>query len=176
MPLRRPAAAVALVLAGFAAGALAAKKVVIDPSIFQGKEKADAATGLLAAARELAADGTYENIAVGRVLYLSGKKEEGKAIFDRVLAGKHATGDVIRVARVYQETGDWKSAQPLFDQVLQEKPKDEDWLAEIGAYYLLAGDRAKGEELLSRSFTEDPSNLYNALKAASGYLGIKTMP
>jgi tetratricopeptide (TPR) repeat protein len=176
MTSRRLAAAVALVLAGAAAGAFAAKKIQISPADFQGKEKAQAAAGLLAAARELAADGTYENIAVGRVLYLSGKKDEGRAIFDRVLAGKHAAGDVIRVARVYQEAGEWKTAQPLFDQVLQEKPQDEDWLAEIGAYYLLAGDRAKGEELLSRSFAEDPSNLYNALKAASGYLGLKTMP
>jgi tetratricopeptide (TPR) repeat protein len=176
MSSRRFVSAVALVLAGAAAGAFAAKKLLITPAVYQGKEKAQAAADLLAAARELAADGTYENIAVGRVLYLSGKKDEGRAIFDRVLAGKHAAGDVVRVARVYQEAGEWKTAQPLFDQVLQEKPKDEDWLAEIGAFYLLAGDRAKGEELLSRSFAEDPSSLYNALKGASGYLGIKTMP
>ena len=176
MSLRRLAAAVALVLAGVAAGALAAKKILIGPTVYQGKEKAQAAADLLTVARELAADGTYENIAVGRVLYLSGKKAEGKAIFDKVLAGKHDTGDVIRVARVYREAGEWPAAQPLFEQVLQQKPKDEDWLAEIGAYYLLAGDRAKGEELLTRSFAQDPSNLYNALKAASGYLGIKTMP
>jgi hypothetical protein len=109
MSIRRLATAVALVLAGAAAGAVAAKRILISPTVYQGKEKAQAAAGLLAAARELAADGTYENIAVGRVLYLPGKKDEGRAIFDRVLAGKHAAGDVVRVARVYQEAGEWKT-------------------------------------------------------------------
>jgi tetratricopeptide (TPR) repeat protein len=161
---------------GAAVGAYAAKKLAIVPGQFQGKPPAEAAASLLVSAQSLAENGTFENIAVGRVLYLSGKKNEAKAIFDRVLGGKHDAGVLIRVARVHREAGEWEAAAPLFEQVLALEPKDEDWLAEIGAYYLLAGDRAKGEALLARSFVEDPSNLYNALRGASGYLGIDKLP
>ena len=164
--------AAALVLAGAAAGAFAAKKLVIDPSTFAGKSPQEAGASLVAAAQALSEDGTFENIACGRVLYLSGKKDAGRAIFDRVLAGKHDGGDLIRIARVYAEAGEWAAAKPLFDRVVQLEPKDEDWLAEVGAAYVRAGDRAHGEELYARSLAEDPSNLHNALRMASAYLDV----
>lgn len=163
----------AVLLAGVAAGAIAAKKVTIGPENFRGKAPEAAAADLLAAARSLAEDGSYENIAVGRVLYLTGRRDEGQAIFDRFLTGaKVEAGDVIRVARAYREAGEWDRAKPLFDRVLEMAPKDEDWAAEIGAYHLLAGDRARAEELFARSFSEDPSNLYNTLLVAGAYRGL----
>lgn len=167
----RTVVAVMLVLAG-AAVAFAGKKLVVDPAAYAGKAPKEAGAALLAAATTLAGDGTFENIAVGRVLYLSGQKSAGKAIFEHVLAGKHEAGDLIRIARVYAEDGDWAAAKPLFEQVVAAAPRDEDWLAEIGAAYVKAGDRAHGEELFARSLAQDPSNLRNTLRMASAYLGV----
>jgi tetratricopeptide (TPR) repeat protein len=159
--------------AGLAVGAFAAKKVLISTTAFSGKEPKAAAEALLVAARSLAESGSYENLAVARVYYVGGRKAEGQEIIDRVMAGKTKPGDVIRVARIYRQAGEWAKAKPLFDSVVSMAPEDEDWLAEIGADHLLAGDRARAEELFAASLKQDPSNLYNSLRMASAYLGIE---
>lgn len=174
MKNRRRLAPLAFVFAaGLAAGAFAAKKLIVTTAAFSGKEPKAAAEELLGAARTLAESGSYENLAVARVYYLAGRKAEAQEIIDRVMAGKTKAGDVVRVARIYQQGGDWAKAKPLFDQVVQMAPEDEDWLAEIGAYYLLAGDRARAEELFAASLKYDPSNLYNSLRMAGAYLGVR---
>lgn len=171
--MKRHAIQISVLLVGVAVGAFAAGRVRVGPDDFRGKEPDAVATDLLGAARILAEEGSYENIAVGRVLYLTGSRDEGQAIFDRCLSSaKVEAGDLIRVARVYREAGDWERARPLFDRVLAMAPEDEDWTAEIGAYHLLAGDRARAEELFARSFAEDPSNLYNTLLVAGAYRGL----
>jgi thioredoxin-like negative regulator of GroEL len=144
--------------------------------MFRGQEPAAAAANLLATARELARDGSWENLAVARVYYLAGQKAEGQAIVDRVGAGKTKASDLVRMARIYAEAGEWERAKPLYEQVVALEPEDDDWLAEAGARYLLAGERERGEELLAASFAEDPDSLYNALRAASGYLGVEALP
>jgi tetratricopeptide (TPR) repeat protein len=164
---------VVVFVVGGATGAYAAKKVTLSPGLFAGKPPAEAAANLLGAAKVLAEKGSWENIAVGRVYYLSGKKAEGQAIFDAVTGGgKSEPGDWIRIGRVYYEAGEWDKARPVFDKVLKMKPDDEDWLAEIGTYYILKGDRAQGEELLTRSYQREPNAFWNALKAAGAYLKV----
>jgi tetratricopeptide (TPR) repeat protein len=160
---------------GVAAGVWASKKGPLGPELWSGKSGKDAGAAVLAAARGMAEkNGSWERIAAGRVMYLSGDKAGGTAIFDSALNDKKAkAGDDFRVAKVYLEAGEWDKARPLFDKVLQLEPKDEDWLAQIGAIYLQKGDRAKAEELFARSVAGDPDNLYNALRIASGYLGVK---
>jgi len=155
-----------------AAGAWAAKKVTIGSDMYQGKDAKQAAAALVEAARQLAGDDSWGNIAIGRVLYLTGSKSDGQAIFDKVMAGKAKASDWVRIARVYAEAGEWAKAKPLFDRVVEAEPKDEDWLAEVGAQYLVHGDRAHAEELFVRSFQQDPSSRSNALKAAAAYLGL----
>jgi tetratricopeptide (TPR) repeat protein len=175
MKSTRVATTVGIFVVGLAAGVWAAKSGPLSAALFSGKPAKDAGHAVLAAAQGIAEkSGSWERIAYGRVLYLSGDKAGGEAIFDKVLADKKVkAGDDFRVAKVYLEAGEWDKARPLFDKVLELEPKDEDWLAEIGSYYLMKGDRAKAEELFTRSFTEDPENLYNSLKVASAYLGIK---
>jgi predicted Zn-dependent protease len=166
---------VAAFLLGAAVGAYAAKKPGVGPALYAGKPAPEAAEALLAAARVLAGKGSWENIAVGRVYYLSGKKAEGQAIFDAVTGSKKPDpGDWIRVGRVYYEAGEWDKARAAFDKVLQLKSDDEDWMAEIGAYYLLKGDRAHAEELFTRSFQREPNSLWNTLRAAAAY--VKVLP
>ncbi len=160
--------------AGLAAGAFAAKKFTVSATAFAGKEPKAAAEELLGAARALAENGSYENLAVARLYFRIGRKAEGQEIVDRVLAGKTKAGDIVRVARIYREAGDWAKAKPLFDSVVQMAPEDEDWLAEVGAEYLLAGDRTRAEELFAASLRLDSSNLYNTLRMAGAYLGERT--
>lgn len=160
--------AVALFVAGMGVG-YAAKPV--DPSSYRSLSKEDAARALLREAMVQTDNGSWERIAVGRVYYLGGMKQEGQAIFDEVLTEKDAS-DRLRVARVYAEAGEWALAKPLFDEAIQMEPKDEQWLAEVGAYYLLNGDRETAEALFERSFKRD-TELWATVSAAGAYLGVK---
>jgi DNA-binding SARP family transcriptional activator len=72
---------------------------------------------------------------------------------------------------VYREAGEWARAKPLFDKYAAEHPKDEKELAEIGAYYLMNGDRATAENLFDRSFAVS-SELWATVAAAGAYLGV----
>lgn len=163
--------ALALVLLGTAAGVLA-DKIKIRPSDYRDKDPEAAAASLLTAARgTLEKDETWERIAVGQILYLSGQEAEAEALWDSIR--KPEPGDWIRIGRVLYRAGEWEKAREYFDRVVEAKPKDEDWLAEVGMYYNLQGDRATAESLFDRSFEEDPDNLYNMLKAAGSYLGVE---
>jgi tetratricopeptide (TPR) repeat protein len=160
--------AAGLFLAGIGVGYAAQK---VSATLYHGKSKEDAAKALVTVALEQAGDGSWERIAVGRILYLGGSKSEGKAVFDQLLSGKHADSDEFRIARVYREAGEWTRAKPLFDKYAAEHPKDEKELAEIGAYYLMNGDRATAENLFDRSFAVT-SELWATVAAAGAYLGV----
>ncbi len=157
---------------GFTAGAWAAKKKSIDSSLYTGKAPAEAARALLEVAKKKAADGSWENIAVGRAYYLGGMKSEGQAIFDQV--GKKAEGgDWMRIGRVYYEAGDWSKAKAAFDKALKLEPKDAPWLAEIGSLYNKKGERAKAEEMFSQSFKIESEEFWPIVNAAGSYLGVE---
>jgi len=166
-----------LVIAAFAMGALvglaAAPKKTIAPILYQGKAPQEAAATLLPLAKESAESGSWENIFVGRVHYLSGNKAEGQKIFDAVTSSRKAEGgDWFRVGKVYFEADEWDKAKAAFEKVVQMNPDDEDWLAEIGAYYNLKGDRAKAEELFARSFKIQSNSVWNTAKVAGSYVGV----
>ncbi|MFT3790372.1 MAG: hypothetical protein QM741_04690 [Rudaea sp.] len=169
MKIRQTVLATLIFAAGIGIGFAGQQK--LDVSLFQGKSNQEAAWALLGAARAQAGDGSWERIAIGRVYYLGGMKAEGQAIFDQVLAEKHKPSDELRIARVYREAGEWAKAKPLFDQYLVETPKDQTDIAEVGAYYLMNGDRAKAEELFTRSFGLKPE-LWATVAAAGGYLNV----
>lgn len=171
---RTIAVALAATLCMAGAGNVAAKeKPRADASMYHGKDAADAGRALLDIALKQAGKGSWERIGVGRAYYLGGYKAEGQAIFDALLNGKHEDSDVYRIARVYQEAGEWERAKPLFDRYLASNPNDEKGLAEVGAYYLLHGDRAHAEQLFDRSFQVSPDELWATLAAADAYLGVK---
>jgi tetratricopeptide (TPR) repeat protein len=166
------AVAAGLFAAGIGVG-MAAQK--LSPSLYQGKSKADAARALLDAARTQAGDGSWERIAIGRIYYLGGQKADGQALFDAILAGKHEPSDEFRIARIYREAGEWNRAKPIFDNYVARNPKDEKEIAEVGAYYLLAGDRAEAERLFDKSFAITPE-LWATIPAAGAYLGVVPQP
>jgi len=166
------ALATGLFAAGIGVG-MAAQK--LGPSLYHGKSKADAAKALLDAARVEAGDGSWERIAIGRIYYLGGQKAEGQAMFDSILSGKHEPSDEFRIARVYREAGEWSRAKPMFDDYVLKNPKDEKEIAEVGAYYLLAGDRDTAENLFDKSFALT-SELWATIPAAGAYLGVVPQP
>lgn len=161
------AAATALFCAGIGIGWAATKNA---PSLYHGKSKDEAGLALVEVAKVEAGDGSWERIAVGRLLYLGGHRAEGQAIFDSILAGDHEDSDEFRIARVYEEAHEWPKAKPLFDRFVSNNPKDEKGLADIGAYYLLNGDRAAAERLFDRSF--ETVEFWATVSAAGGYLGV----
>ncbi len=161
---------VTLLLSVFAVGAAHAAKRVEAPAL-RTMTQPEAARALLQKAMIEAGKGSWERIAVGRVYYLGGMKDEGQAIFDQILADDPESTDLFRVARVYREAGEWPRAKVLFDKALQENPKDGTGLAEVGAYYLLNGDRAGAEALFDRSFKRQ-SDIWASVSAAGAYLGV----
>jgi tetratricopeptide (TPR) repeat protein len=173
MTRRNTAVMAAVFSLGIAVGAVAAKKG-IDPSLYHSKPKQEAGSALLELAKAQAGKGTWENIGVGRVLYLGGKKAEGQAIFDSVTAKKAEGGDWIRIGRVYYEAGEWDKAKVAFDKALTMEPNDGPWLAEVGAYYNLKGDRAKAEEMFDRSFKAE-IEVWNTANIAGSYLGVQPL-
>jgi tetratricopeptide (TPR) repeat protein len=159
---------------GIAVGAFAARKGV-DSNIYRGKSKQDAAQSLLELARTQAGKGSWENIAVGRALYVGGMKEEGQAIFDSITSKKPEPSDWMRIGRAYYDAGDWDKAKAAFDKTLEKSSKDAAWLAEIGAYYNLKGDRAKAEELFEKSFAAESGELWHTVNMAGSYVGVEPL-
>jgi tetratricopeptide (TPR) repeat protein len=168
MKARHVVLALSLFVFGVAVGS-AAKKA--EPSAYRSKSKQEAAKALLAAAKVQAGHGSWERIAIGRVYYLGGMKPEGEAIFQDVLAKKPESSDLFRIARVYREAGEWPKAKELFDRYVKASPKDDKGLAEVGAYYMLNGDRAAAEDLFDRSFKLE-SELWATVSAAGSYVGV----
>ncbi len=164
----------AVFLVGLTVGAVARGKA-IDASIYRGKPNAEAGKALLELARSQAGKGSWENIAVGRVCYLAGMKAEGQSLLNVASSKKDDASDWIRIGRVYYDAKEWNKAFAAFERALQLKPKDAPWLAEVGAYYNLRGDRAKAEELFDRSFQQESDEVWNTINMTGSYFGVEPM-
>jgi tetratricopeptide (TPR) repeat protein len=158
---------------GVAVGVAASAAKKTEPMMYSGRTPKDAALGLLPAALSQAGNGSWENIAVGRVYYLMGDKAEGQAIFDRVIATKVKDNDWMRIGRVYVEANEWDKAKDAFDKALALDPKDAGNLTEAGAWYNLHGDRQTAEELFTRAFKTSPDEIWYTVNAAGSYVGVK---
>lgn len=166
---------IGVVVLSFALGGLAglvtfAAAVRFDPAILNGDRK-EVADRLLKEAETLAGKGSWERIAVGRVHYLAGRKDQGKALFDAVLAGKPEWSDYARIATVYAMAGEWDRAKELYDKGLALKPGNGRLLAEAGAWHNLKGDKDKAKELFTASLTADPNDFWDRVTIAASYEG-----
>jgi tetratricopeptide (TPR) repeat protein len=158
------------VAVGVAGSAVGSK---VEKGMYAGRSPSEAAAALLAAAQQQAGKGSWENIAVGRVYYLSGDRAQGQAIFDRVFAGKVKKDDFMRLGRVYAEAGEWDKAKTAFEKALALDPSDEGNLSEVGAWYNLHHDRVKAEEYFGRTFATKPDEVWYTVNAAGSYVGVK---
>ena len=169
---RRTLVLVSFVFAvGVALGALARGMKAPDPTTYRGKSKQEAAKALLDVAKKQAGEGSWENIAVGRVYYLGGMKKEGQEVFDGIK--KKVPSDWMRIGRVYREAGEWDKAKDAFDKALQGEPKNAGWIAEIGAFYNLRGDRAKAEEMFDKSYQYKTDEVWFTVNMAGSYVNVE---
>ena len=150
----------------------AAKVKSAGMSVITGKPAKEAAVAALDQAERLADGGTWELIAIGRAYYLSGDKERGQALFDKVLSGGAESGDWVRIARVYAEAGENAKAEPLFQRVLAANAKDDSGQAEVGAWYIRTGQREKGEELLAKALARNPDEIWHYVHAGEAFLNV----
>jgi tetratricopeptide (TPR) repeat protein len=152
----------------------AAKEVGGGVAVFKGKPAKEGAYAALAEAEKLAGNGSWELIGVGRVYYLSGDKDKGQAIFDRVVKAKPTAGDYQRIADVYAEAKETAKADEYYDKVLaaDTKGKDDTGQAEIGAYYIRTGRRDKGEELFAKALGKSPNENWHYVRAAEALLNV----
>jgi tetratricopeptide (TPR) repeat protein len=151
---------------------IAAKLTGAGIYILSGKSDREAGLAALSEAERLAGKGSSELIAIGRVYYLSGDKVRSAALFDRARGGKQSAGDYQLIAEVYAEAGDTAKAEENYGKMLVLDPEDDSQLAEVGAWYIRIGQRAKGEQYLAKAFQKGPHDPLHYVRAAEGLLGV----
>jgi tetratricopeptide (TPR) repeat protein len=172
---------VGLALACFLLGAVAQaaltqarKPPAFSPDLYQGKDARTAATALLDGALQLAGEGSWERIAVGRAWYLGGDKAKGQQIMDGVTTSKKVeASDWFRVGRVYAEAGEWDKAKKAFDTALARDPGDDSGMLEYGVLANLNNDRAQAEALFEKALKKSPREFWHWVGAGGSYLGVK---
>lgn len=145
-----------------------------DPkSYFADKAPKDAAEALIARGLVAAGDGSYEQIEIARVWYLTGRKDEARRIFDRfAAAGTKEKGDLYRIAKVYCEAKEWPAAKPLFDRAIAIDPEWQKALRVAGACAYWAGDRALAEDYFARAIKAKEDDPWTYAAIADVYAGI----
>jgi tetratricopeptide (TPR) repeat protein len=151
---------------------IAASKDGAGIDAIRGKDAKEAGAAALVEAERLAGKGSWEQIGVGRVYYLSGDKARGQAIFDRVTGAKPKASDWQRIGAVYAEAGENDRAAECYQKVLDLNPKDDTGQAEIGAWYIRIGQREKGEALVGQALQRDPNDLWHYVRAAEAFWGV----
>ena len=155
-------------------GLAQSRRPTFSPDLFRGKDAKTAATVLLDGALQLAEDGSWERIAVGRAWDLGGDKTKGQQIFDGVTAGGKAEGsDWFRLGRIYAEAGEWGKAQEAFDRALAMDTGDDSGMLEYGALANVNDDRAKAEALFEKALRKNPREFWHWVGAGASYLGVR---
>jgi tetratricopeptide (TPR) repeat protein len=163
----------AVVQSSFAQSKPQNKKPAFSPDLLRGDTKAVAAV-MLDGALQLAENGSWERIAVGRAWYLGGDRAKGQAIFDGVTAGKKVAGsDWIRLGRVYAEAGEWEKAVAAFDRAFPGDSDDDTGLVEYGALANVNKDRARAEALFARALKKNPGNFWHWVNAGGSFVGVR---
>jgi len=166
---------VCCVLGGLAHATFAqSKKPTFTMDLIGDKDAKSAATALLDGALELAGNGSWERIAVGRAWYLGGDKARGQQIIDGVTSGKKVEGsDWFRIGRVYEEAGEWDKATVAFEKALAIDSGDDSGRLEYGALANLHKDRAKAESQIQQAMKKNPREFWHWVNAGGSYLGVR---
>jgi tetratricopeptide (TPR) repeat protein len=141
--------------------------------LIRDKPPQEAATAALVEAEALAGDDSWGLIAIARVYYLTGNKEKAQSLLDRVISKKPKASDWVRIGKLYAEGGDAAKADECFQKAVAADPKDDSGQADMGAWYIRMGQRAKGEEMLAKAFAKHADDNYHYVRAAEGLLGVR---
>jgi tetratricopeptide (TPR) repeat protein len=129
---------------------------------------------LLDGALQLAEDGSWERIAVGRAWYLGGDKAKGQQIFDSVTSSRKVEdSDWFRIGRVYAEAGEWGKAQAAFERAFAMNADDDSGMIEVGALANVNKDRERAEALFERAMKKNPREFWHWVGAGASYLGVR---
>ena len=109
-------AVAAIFTVGWTAGMLMAAGRGVTPQDWTGKSREEAARSMLSAAKDLAGDGSWERIAVARVHYRAGRRTQAETIFSDYTGARADETDLLRIARVYMEAGEWDAARPILER------------------------------------------------------------
>jgi len=149
-------------------------KPTFSADLVKGKAPSAAATALLDGALQLAKNGSWERIAVGRAWYLGGDKAKGQKIFDTVTGNKGVeASDWFRLGRIYAEANEWNKAKDAFERALTMNKGDDSGMIEYGALANLNDDRAKAEALFETAMKKNSREFWHWVTAGGSYLGVK---
>lgn len=153
---------------------LAAKKPSVDPGTYwTGKSPEEAAATLLAAGKEAAGKGSWENLAVARVLYLSGQKEKARPILDAYGAvGSKEETDLYRIGVIHFEAGEYDRAADFFRRSLALEPDSDKTMVALGACAMKEGNREAAEGWFRKALEREAGNPYRFATVAAAYLGV----
>jgi predicted Zn-dependent protease len=155
------------------AGVAQSKRPTYGADLLKAKDAREAATVLLDGALQLAEDGSWERIAVGRAWYLGGDKAKGQQILDAVTSSRKVeASDWFRVGRVYAEAREWDKAQVAFDNALAKNGNDDSGMIEYGAMANVNQDRAKAEALFDKAMRKNSREFWHWVAAGGSYLGV----
>jgi tetratricopeptide (TPR) repeat protein len=150
------------------------KRPTDGPGLYRNQEPKAAAAALLDGALQLAEDGSWERLAVGRAWYLGGDKARGQQIFDAVTGSRDVEkSDWFRVARIYVEAGEWDKGSAAYDKALALDRNDDTGMVEYGVMANVNNDRAKAEGLFDQAFKKSPREFWHWVNAGGSYLGVK---
>lgn len=167
------AAGVVLALVGLAGTAPAAPKVKpvrTASTMYAAQAPQQAAGALLHAARTQTEGGSWETIGIGRVLYLGGRRAEGEALFNELLARTDKTSDVYRIAQVYMEAKEWPKARPLLERMLAMKEHDAGDVMRVAREYVEHREFARARPLFERFLAMDDYDEKEAAEIGAYYL------
>ena len=165
---------VCFLVGGLVQAASQSPKPTFSADLVKGKEPLAAATALLDGALQLAGNGSWERIAVGRGWYLGGDKAKGQKIFDTVTGNKRVeASDWFRIGRIYAEAEEWDKAQAAFDRALAMNKNDDSGMIEYGALANVYKDRAKAEALFEQAMKRNPREFWHWVNAGGSYLGVR---
>ena len=163
--------AAACLTLGFGVG-YAARAKGPGMTLIAGKPAKEAALAALQEAERRAGDGSWELIGVARVYYLTGDKAKAQALLDKVTKGEPGGSDWHRIGLLYADAGDNARAEEFFLKALAAEPREDGYQAEIGAWYILNGQREKGEALMAKAFAINSEEFWHYLRAAEALYGV----
>ncbi len=176
----KPSHVISIAVGCFALGAITQSALAqsgrptFSLELVKGKDAATAAAVLLDGALQLAEEGSWERIAVGRAWYLGGDKVKGARILDGVASSKKVEGsDWFRIGRVYSEAGEWEKARDAFDRAVARAPDDDSGMLEYGALANVHKDRVRAEELFAKAMAKKPREFWHWVGAGGSYLGVR---
>lgn len=128
---------------------------------------------LLDGALQLAGDGNWERIAVGRAWHLGATRRRGRRFWTALpTAGKVEGSDWCRLGRVSSEAGEGEKAREAFDRAVARDPGDDLGL-ECGELANVHRDRERAEKLIAKAMAKNPREFWHWISAGGSYLRVR---